>query len=155
GEEDSMRRILVAACLAGSLVALAPSAMASGPIRESIPVDQSTLSPFFTAACGFDVFLTQVGTLKAAVAGAAAGPILREIDTQPGFTFTFSSPDSGRSFSFHFVSPTRTTYTDGAVPGSTAIVTGVGLVRNVPGIPPDAGRIVFPNATVLFLDSAG
>ena len=46
-------------------------------------------------------------------------------------------------------------YPNGTTPGSKAVVTMTGLGDKVPGIPADAGWIVFADATVLFVNSSG
>lgn len=128
----------------------------SSPTFVTYEVNQTFVSPLYSASCGFEVDITQVGTLKGAVFFDQAGTtIIREIDTQPGFAVKVSSPASGRSFSFPFATVFRFDYPDGATPGSRAIVTATGLIDKVPGIPADAGAVTYGNGRVLFIDPKG
>jgi len=131
------------------------TASAAELTRISIPVDSSAPSPLLTSACGFDVSITQVGTLKATVFHDQSGAIIREIDTQPGTQLILSSSTTGKSFSFLFSSTFRNEFPNGTAPGSEAVVTATGLGDKVPGIPADARQIVFANAPVLFVNSSG
>jgi hypothetical protein len=149
-----MRKFVLGCCLIGSLLVFAPNALAAAPVRESIPVAVTFQSPLYTAACGFPVLVTQAGTLKATLFLDPSASIVHEVDTQPGYKITFSSPATGRSFTYDFAVTTHYEYTDGAAPGSLATVVSAGMVRKVPGIPPDAGRMTF-DGTVLFLDAGG
>jgi hypothetical protein len=149
-----MQKLVLLLCTVASGV-LVSTASAAGPTHFSIPIDSTRPSPLLTSACGFDVSLTQVGTLKATIFYDQSGAIIRELDTQPGTRVILSSSATGKSFAFPFSSVFRTDYPNGTSPGSQAIVTVVGLGDKVPGIPADAGPIVFENATVLFVDSNG
>ena len=149
-----MEKFVLFACAVAS-AALVSTASAVKPTRISIPVDNTAPSPLLTSACGFDVSITQVGTLKATVFHDQSGAIIREIDTQPGTRLILSSSTTGKSFSFPFSSTFRTEFPNGTTPGSEAVVTVTGLGDKVPGISADAGRIVFGNATVLFVNSSG
>ena len=135
--------------------ALVSTASAAEPTRISIPIDSTAPSPLLTSACGFNVSITQVGTLKATVFHDQSGEIIRELDTQPGTQVILSSSATRKSFAFPFSSVFRFEYPNGTTPGSNAVVTMTGLGRKVPGIPADAGRIVFDDATVLFVNSSG
>jgi hypothetical protein len=70
------------------------------------------------------------------------GLVVREIDAAFGDgTFTYSSPDTGNSFSFTFQRSTWD-YGDGAVVGSEVLVMFTGLQGHVPGlIATDAGLV--------------
>jgi len=119
-------------------------------------VQQTFASPSFSAACGFEVDITQSGPVKATVFYDSHGAgIIRELDTQPGFTYTLSSPQSHKSFSFPFGTAFHVDYTNGATAGSTAVVTATGLVDKVPGVPADAGSVTYGNAKVMFLNPDG
>ena len=141
-------------CVVAS-AALVSTASAAAPTRISIPINSTTPSPLLTSACGFEVSITQVGTLKATVFHDQSGATIRELDTQPGTQLILSSSATGKSFAFPFSSAFRTDYPNGTTPGSAAVVTVTGLGDKVPGIPADAGRIVFANATVLLVNSSG
>ena len=149
-----MKKFVLFVCAVAS-AALVSTASAAAPTRISIPIDSTAPSPLLTSACGFDVSITQVGTLKATVFHDQSGAIIRELDTQPGTQLIVSSSTTGKSFAFPFASVFRTEYPNGTTPGSKAVVTMTGLGDKVPGIPADAGRIVFADATVLFVNSSG
>src|SRR5829696_3683985 len=149
-----MQKFLLFLCVVASAT-LASTASAAAPTRISIPIDSTAPSRLLTSACGFDVSITQVGTLKAIVFHDQSGAIIRELDTQPGTQLILSSSTTGKSFAFPFASVFRYEYPTGTTPGSEAVVTVTGLGDKVPGISADAGRIVFGNATVLFVNSSG
>lgn len=128
----------------------------SAPTFVTYEVNQTFVSPLYSALCGFKVEITQIGTLKGTVFYDPAGTrIIKEIDTQPGFSVKVSSPASGKSFSFPFATVFRFDYPNGAAPGSPAIVTATGLLDKVPGIPADAGIVTYGNGRVLFIDPKG
>ena len=132
------------------------TARADNPTFVTYEVNRTFVSPSFSALCGFEIDITQVGTLKGTVFYDPAGAmIIKEIDTQPGFTETVSSPFSGKSFTFPFATAFRMDYPNGATPGSPAIVTATGLTDKVPGIPADAGTVTYGQGTVLFVDPSG
>jgi hypothetical protein len=149
-----MQRFVLFLCTVASGV-LVSTAGAAPPTRVSIPINSTHPSPLLTSACGFDVSITQVGTLKAALFHDQSGAIIRELDTQPGTQVILGSSTTGKSFAFPFSSVFHFDYPNGTTAGSQAIVKVTGLGDKVPGIPADAGQIVFDNATVLFIDSNG
>jgi hypothetical protein len=149
-----MEKFVLFVCAVAS-AALVSTASAAQPTRISIPIDSTAPSPLLTASCGFEVSITQVGALKATVFHDQSGAIIREIDNQPGTQVILSSPTTRKSFSFPFSSTFRTEFPNGTTPGSEAVVTVTGLGDKVPGIPADAGQIVFADATVLFVNSSG
>ena len=125
------------------------SAHATPPSHFSEPVNFSFELDYYTDLCGFPVFQTLDGTLNTTLLYDRSGNIVSEIDTQPGTTVTFSSPTSGRSFSWPFADLLRTDYTNGGVLGSDATSYGSGLGIKVPGVPAaDSGRIVFDAVVV-------
>jgi hypothetical protein len=95
------------------------------------------------------VFQTLDGTLNTTLRYDRSGSIVSESDTQPGTTVTFSSPTSGKSFSWPFANLLRTDYTSGGALGSDATSYGSGLGIKVPGVPAaDSGRIVYDAVVV-------
>ena len=147
--------------MSGCLIVLvltlgAGTARADSPTFVSFEVNRTFVSPSFSAACGFEIRVTQTGTVKGTVFYDPSGTrIIKEIDTQPGFIVTVSSPSSGKSFSFPFATAFRFDYPNGTTPGSRAIVTASGLLDKVPGTPADAGTVTYGNGTVLFVDQNG
>jgi hypothetical protein len=149
-----IRRVAVAVMLVGSMADalwFGAPASASQPLFFSAPIDRAIASPFYSAACGFEVDITTTGTVKGVALTDAEGSIIREIDTQPGAVITFSSPTGG-SFSFPWATTYTYRYVDGTDPGDHAIVTANGLAGKVPGIGADAGVITYGKAVVLFVD---
>lgn len=147
--------LLLPLSLAAAVLALGIGAEAAQPVFFAAEVNRTFASPFFTAACGFEVLITEVGTVKATVFRDADGSIVREFDTQPGFVITYSSPESGKELTFPFATVFRYDFPSGATAGAPAIVTASGLMDKVPGVSADAGRIIFGSATVLFVDASG
>jgi YD repeat-containing protein len=125
------------------------SAQATPPSHFSEPVNFSFELDYYTDLCGFPVFQTLAGTLNTTLRYDRFGNIISEVDTQPGTTVTFSSPTSGKSFSWPFADLLRTDYTNGGALGSDATSYGSGLGIKVPGVPAaDSGRIVFDAVVV-------
>jgi len=137
------------------LITVAVPVSATNPIFLTIAVNDTFVSPSFTAACGFEVSITEVGILKAKVFADDAGSIVREIDTQPGFVTEFSSSESGKSFAYPFSTVFHFDYVNGTTPGVPVLVTATGLMDKVPGMSADAGRVTYGSATVLFVDPSG
>src|SRR5215204_3699795 len=117
-----MQKFLLFLCVVASAT-LASTASAAAPTRISIPIDSTAPSRLLTSACGFDVSITQVGTLKAIVFHDQSGAIIRELDTQPDTQLILSSSTTGKSFAFPFASVFRFEYPNGTTPGSEAVVT--------------------------------
>jgi hypothetical protein len=149
-----MKKFVVLLCTVALGILVSPAG-AAAPTRISIPINSTNASPLLTTACGFDVSITQVGTLKATVFHDQSGAIIRELDTQPGTQVILGTSTTGKSFAFPFSSVFHTDYPNGTTQGSQAVVKVTGLGDKAPGIPADAGQIVFENATVLFIDSNG
>jgi hypothetical protein len=125
------------------------SAQATPPSHFSEPVNFSFQLGYYTDLCGFPVFQTLDGTLNTTLLYDRSGNLVSEIDTQPGTTVAFSSPTSGKSFSWPFANLLRTDYTNGGALGSDATSYGSGLGIKVPGVPAaDSGRIVFDGIVV-------
>ena len=141
-----MDRKRLGAALASAAIAptlTTPAAQAAPASHFSQPVDFSFPLDYYTGLCGFPVVQTLTGTLRTTLRYDASGRIVSEIDTQPGTTLTFSSPASGKSFSWPFASLLRTDYTNGAVVGSRATSYGSGLSIKAPGVSAEADRVVF------------
>jgi hypothetical protein len=139
-----MRHLAVVVGLA--VVALLAPATSSAQQAQQIPIsiDDHFQDEFWSEQCGFDVFIDVVADLKVTLVYNQSGLIVREIDRAGGGTITFRSPDTGKSFSFPF-QPSQWDYGDGAVVGSTIVVSFTGLGGHAPGsgIPSDAGLFRF------------
>jgi hypothetical protein len=162
GRGSRVPRWVMSCVIAAGLALIAPAAAAATPFSSaqatppshfSEPVNFSFPLDYYTDLCGFPVVQTLDGTLNTTLRYDRSGNILSEIDTQPGATVTFSSPASGKSFSWPFADLLRTDYTNGAALGGDATSYGSGLGIKVPGVPAaDSGRIVFDAVVV---DSTG
>jgi hypothetical protein len=136
-----------------AILALSITTDAAQPTFFWAEVDRTAVSPFFTAACGFEVSVTQIGTVKASVFTDQTGTIISEIDTQPGFVVTYSSGESGKELSFPFSTIFHYEFPNGTDPGAPVVVTATGLIDKVPGLAADSGVVIYGNATLLFVDN--
>jgi hypothetical protein len=103
-------------------------------------ISESFTDYFISEQCGVEVVVTISGHLKATVRYNQAGLVVSEIDRQPSSRITYSSPDTGRSFSFPNAVPSHWDYGTGAAIGSAVMVKFAGMYGHVPGlIASDAG----------------
>jgi hypothetical protein len=122
-----------------------PRSPSSAQQAQQVPIsiDEHFQDEFWTEQCGFAVFIDIVGDLRVTLVYNQSGLIVRETDHIGGGTFTFRSPDTGKSFSFPS-QPSQWDYGAGAVVGSPVVVSFTGLGGHVPGlIPSDAGLFRF------------
>ena len=134
--------IVLGLVLSLALVAAAP---AGPPLKDTIVVDDTFQSAFWTDACGVPVFFHQEGTI--AITFVPDSNVIHEVDIFPGFTRTLFSPadqgGTGKSFTFKSPAPIAFLYPEGTELGATATVVGLGLFdRAAPGGPTVAGREV-------------
>jgi hypothetical protein len=141
--------VVVVVAAATSTAAAAPPKHVAYPANFVFPI------PELGALCGFDVSLVINGTYKGTVFYDKSGAIIKEIDTQPGTKISWSSSTTGRSFAYPFSAVLKTEYPYGTAPGSPAVAYGTGMGEKMPGLPASAGRLYFPDATVLFLSADG
>jgi hypothetical protein len=137
------RTVLALALVAIVSALIIASAQATPPSHFSEPVNFDFPNDYYTNLCGFPVVQSLDGTLDTTLRYDRSGSIISEVDTQPGTTVTFSSPTSGKSFSWPYANILHTDYTNGGALGSKATAYGSGLSMNVPGVPANAGRAVF------------
>ena len=90
----------------------------------SVDINDSFQDPDLSAECGVDVFIDFVAHLQVTLVYNKSGLVVRELDHAGNGRITYSSPDTGRSFSFP-IQPSQWDYGSGAV---------IGLGR---GAPPD------------------
>ena len=132
---------VLAAC---ALVALVVVGTGTGARAEQITIhiDEHIDANALTDACGVEVDIDIVADLKVTLISNKEGLVVREIDAAFGNgTLTYSSPDTGNSFSFT-VQRSTWDYGDGAVVGSEVLVQFTGLQGHVPGlIATDAGLV--------------
>jgi len=119
------------------------------------PVDITYEAYYFTGRCGFKVMFSLTGVLRADLVLDPSGAVIREIDTQPGTTIEYSSPTTGKSFSFPFSCILQTDYPGGARVGGRAVCQGSGLYDKFPGVHADAGIVYFDSGTVVEMTPDG
>lgn len=144
------------ACLGVPLLALAvfPTIVAArAPIRDSTTLSFSFTDPLFSAACHTPITITVSGPSKATVFLNQAGLAVREIDTQPSATITYTAPANGTSVTAPLAFVLHTSYPGGATIGSSATAKVSGNIGSFFG-PPGAGQLVF-DATVVGFTPAG
>jgi hypothetical protein len=155
------RWIALAGCLALLMTVgtVAAGAGAVNPpravhLQNVIDESESFQSDFFSDQCGFDVTITISRAIDVTLIYNDAGLVVREIDTTPAGTVTFSSPYG--SFSFPSALTAIFTYPGGATLGSTANITFTGLSGHVPGFTAsNAGIEIVTNAVVVGFSPEG
>ena len=146
-----VRRSALLVCLLAT-VGSAAAAPAAAPLKVTFPVDFSTPIPELSAVCGFKVSFGISGAYKGTIyTSQKSGAIVRELDTQPGTRISYSSPTTGKSFTFPFSTTFHYEFPNGTAPGAPAIVTANGFREKFPGLPASAGRVVFRDAVVLLV----
>jgi hypothetical protein len=149
----TMPRLSTFTLVAIAAMMFVAAAGASAPVHIRALLSITEPSPEYSAACGFPVLLTAEGMLDVTVHANPDGSV-REEDVFPGLTITVSAPSTGRSFS-HIFGPTTYFYPDGVYVGASAVITSYGMRGDVPGIPPDAGRVVTPGVVVAIVPDIG
>ena len=134
-----MRRLIAFAATLACGVALTPTATGAPPTVVSFEVFDEFHAPFTSELCGVEVWIRLEGTVRLTVFHDQDGAVVRELDTSPGFRTTFSSPETGMSFSFPEALVWHYAYPEGASVGAPARVTITGL-QGAPAI--TAGRVV-------------
>ena len=132
--------LVASACLVGAaLFGLAgPAAAAAPPQHVTFPLaDSGSFDD-----CGFVVDFVQTGTIHVTLWRNDAGLVFRELDTASSFHLTFTREDTGKTISMVLSQSSQWDYGSGAVLGSSVRVTFVGNAFRLPGVGPDAGRIV-------------
>jgi hypothetical protein len=137
-----MRRLAVLCSIA--LTALVAASAGDAAAKQiHIAINDHFDNAFLTEACGVDVTIDVVADLQVTLIYNSDGLIVREIDRAGGGTITYSSPDTGKSFSFPF-QPSQWDYGSGAVIGGSVVVSVTGLQGHIPGvIDTDAGLFRF------------
>jgi hypothetical protein len=137
-------------------VLVAPVAVVgAGAGRAATPIqlEHVDVSNSFTieGPCPFDVTDTTSGPADVTLWTNASGQVVREHDTTPGSTITYSA--NGKSFSFPGALGVDTDYGSGALLGGAATARLTGLFGHVPGvIASDAGQQIVVDATVVGFD---
>jgi hypothetical protein len=121
------------------------AATAGPPVKDTIYIDETHQSSFWTGLCGVPVFIHNEGTVL--ITYVPDSKVIHEVDLFPGWTVTVSSPveagGTGKSFSYKAPGLQRFLYPEGTEIGasSTVITSGVFTVA-APGGPVIAGREV-------------
>jgi hypothetical protein len=141
-------RYLAMVALAAAALGSAGVATARAPIRASFPLEDVTFQDdFLTAACNFPVYLTLNGTIKATLFLDKNGKVVREVDTQPAGTLTYSSDHGSISFPWSIIS--HTDYSAGTAVGAPVTLTLTGNIGPFTGIVgPGTGRLVLSGVVV-------
>jgi hypothetical protein len=138
-----MRQLAIVLSVAIVALVAAGTSVGAQARHLAIHIDETFHSDFLSEECGVDVFIDLDADLNVTLVYNQSGLLVREIDPSGGGTFTYYSPDTGKSFSFPF-QPAMLDYGSGAMVGSAVIVTQRGLFGHVPGfVPSDAGLFRF------------
>lgn len=149
----TIRKLIVLTAAFTCTALVADPAGASEPVHVRAPLDITAPSPEYSAACGFDVVVAASGTLDVRLYSNEDGSV-REQDAFPGLRITVSAPSTGRSFR-HVLGPTTYTYPEGVYVGAPAVIASHGVRGDAPGIPPDAGRVVWPGLVLDIVPDLG
>ena len=149
-----MRRFLMLVAIGAVALACVGVASASAPIRATVSLDGVTFPDgVLSASCGFTVNLTLNATIKATLFLDANGNVVREVDTQPAGTLTYSSAHGSISFPWSIVS--HTDYSAGTAVGDPVTITLTGNIGSFTGIVgPGNGRLVLSGLVVDYLNGA-
>lgn len=145
-------RLCTILVIAAATLTVGRGASAAPPDKVSFPVDISYPLDDLSEVCGFDVWFSMVGTFKGTLTRDRTGTIVGEFDSQPNTRITFSSPTSGKSFSYMFSTTFHSSYPEGLDPGDLVVSSVTGFLEKVPGLPASAGSALFPDGEVLFVD---
>jgi hypothetical protein len=143
--------VVVAVALVAALGAGAGTAALRAE-QVHIAINDTFVSDFWSAECGFEVTISVVGDLQVTLVRNKAGLIVRENDRFGGPKVTFSS--SNGSFSFP-TAPSHWNYGSGAMVGSQVVVSFPGLQGHVPGLVASDAGLVRIEGTVTGFDEFG
>ena len=140
-----LRRLLVVLLGLVLPLALVAAAAAGPPLKDTIVVDDTFQSAFWSDACGVPVFFHLEGTIE--ITFVPDSNVIHEVDIFPRFTRTIFSPadqgGTGKSYTFVTPAPILFLYPEGTELGATATIIGLGVFdRAAPGGPTVAGREV-------------
>jgi hypothetical protein len=133
--------------LGGGLLGAAP-AWATPAKHFHVPINISVRDDDLSDACGFDVFDVFAGNIDVTLLYDQSGTLIREIDTLPAFTASFTAPSTGKSIVSRSPAVLIFDYTGGGAVGTPAVarVTGLQFMLQ-PGVM-FAGRQVFDAVVV-------
>jgi hypothetical protein len=133
--------------LGGGLLAATP-AWATPPQHFHEQINLSFRDDELSAACGFDVFFVLAGNANVTLFYDQSGTLIREIDSTPAFTDSFTAPSTGKSIGSRSSAVVHVDYTGGGAVGTPAVARATGLVFKLqPGVM-FTGRQVFDAVVV-------
>jgi hypothetical protein len=118
---------LVALLALGGGILGATPAWATPPKHLHIPINITFPDDPLSEACGFDVFDVLAGTIDVTLLYDQSGTLVREIDTFPAFTASFTAPSTGKSIVSRSPVVGITDYTGGGADGTPAVLRVTGL----------------------------
>jgi len=139
--------------LGGGTLAATP-AWATPPKHFHIPINVSFRDDDLSAACGFDVFDGFAGNINVTLLYDQSGTLIREIDTGPTFTSSFTAPSTGKSIVSRLPAVLIADYTGGGAVGTPAVASVTGLQFMLPPGVMFTGRQVF-DAVVMSVSPEG
>jgi hypothetical protein len=133
--------------LGGGTLAATPASATPPKHFHQLPFNFSFRDAPLSDACGFDVFDVFAGSIDVTLLYDQSGTLIREIDTFPTLTFSFTAPSTGKSIGSRAPMALITDYTGGGAVGTPAVASFTGLQLMLqPGVM-FTGRQVF-NAVV-------
>jgi hypothetical protein len=134
--------------LGGGMLGAAPAWATPPQHFHHLPFNFSFRDDALSDACGFDVFGVGAGPIDVTLLYDQSGTLIREIDTFPTFTFSFTAPSTGKSIGSASPVVGITDYTAGGADGTPAVarLTGLNLMLQ-PGVM-FTGRQVFDAVVV-------
>ena len=134
--------------LGGGLLGAAPAWATPPQHFHHLPFNFSFRDDGLSDACGFDVFDVGAGPIDVTLLYDQGGTLIREIDTLPTFTFSFTAPSTGKSIVSASPSVLIVDYTGGDAVGTAAVARLTGLqLMLAPGVI-FTGRQVFDAVVV-------
>lgn len=112
--------------LGGGTLAATP-AWATPPKHFHLPLNNSFRDDALSEACGFDVFGVLAGNVDVTLLYDQSGTLIREIDTFPATTFSFTAPSTGKSIVSQSPAIGINDYTGGGADGTAVVARVTGL----------------------------
>ena len=140
--------------LGGGLLGAAPAWATPPQHFHQIPFTDSFRDDALSEACGFDVFDVIAGNISVTLLYDQSGTLIREIDTGPTFTSSFTAPSTGKSIVSRLPAVLIADYTGGGAVGTPAVASVTGLQFMLPPGVMFTGRQVF-DAVVMSVSPEG
>jgi len=134
--------------LGGGTLAATPAWATPPKHFHQLPFNFSFRDDPLSDACGFDVFDVVAANISVTLLYDQSGTLIREIDTGPTFTSSFTAPSTGKSIVSRAPAVLITDYAGGGALGTAAVGTATGLqLMLAPGVM-FTGRQVFDAVVV-------